>query len=110
MAIFPEERLRARRRLTERAIALAMASRWEEAAKVNRELLELVPDDVDAQNRIGKALTELGASVKRRMLTVERPLWTRPTSSQSRTFKGSPSWQRSNQRRPRRIAWTLPSS
>jgi tetratricopeptide (TPR) repeat protein len=60
MAIFPEERLRAKRHLTERGIALAMASRWEEAAKVNRDLLELFPDDVDAQNRLGKSLTELG--------------------------------------------------
>ncbi len=60
MAIFPEERLRAKRHLTERAIALAMASRWEEAATVNLELLELFPDDVDGQNRLGKALTELG--------------------------------------------------
>jgi tetratricopeptide (TPR) repeat protein len=60
MAIFPEERLRARRRLTERAIALAMASRWEEAGKVNRELLELFPDDVDSQNRLGKAFAEVG--------------------------------------------------
>ncbi len=60
MAIFPEERLRAKRHLTERAIALAMASRWEDAVRVNRELLELFPDDVDAHNRMGKALTELG--------------------------------------------------
>lgn len=60
MAIFPEERLRAKRHLTDRAIALAMASRWEDAARVNRELLDLFPDDVDAQNRLGKALTELG--------------------------------------------------
>ncbi len=60
MAIFPEERLRAKRHLTDRAIALAMASRWEDAARVNRELLELFPDDVDAHNRLGKALTELG--------------------------------------------------
>lgn len=60
MAIFPEERLRVRRHLSERAIALAMASRWEEAATTNQELLALVPDDVDAQNRLGKALSELG--------------------------------------------------
>ncbi|HEX9016066.1 MAG TPA: tetratricopeptide repeat protein [Chloroflexota bacterium] len=60
MAIFPEERLRARRHLTDRAIALAMASRWEDAARVNRELLEMFPDDVDANNRLGKSLTELG--------------------------------------------------
>ncbi|MHB8992705.1 MAG: tetratricopeptide repeat protein, partial [Chloroflexota bacterium] len=60
MATFPEERLRAKRQLTERAIALAMSSRWEEAAVVNRELLVLFPEDVDAHNRLGKALTELG--------------------------------------------------
>lgn len=60
MAIFPEERLRAKRHLTDRAIALAMASRWEDAARVNRELLGLFPDDVDSHNRLGKALTELG--------------------------------------------------
>lgn len=60
MATFPEERLRAKRQLSERAIALAMASRWEEAVQVNRELLILFHDDVDAHNRLGKALTELG--------------------------------------------------
>lgn len=60
MATFPEERLRARRQLSERAISLAMASRWEEAEKVNRELLALFPEDVDSHNRLGKALTELG--------------------------------------------------
>lgn len=60
MATFPEERVRAKRQLSERAIALAMASRWEEAVQVNRELLVLFPDDVDAHNRLGKALTELG--------------------------------------------------
>ncbi len=60
MATFPEERLRTRRQMTERAIALAMASRWEEAEAVNREMVVLFPDDVDAHNRLGKALTELG--------------------------------------------------
>ncbi len=60
MATFPEERLRAKRQLSERAIALAMANRWEEAAQVNQELLVLFPEDVDAYNRLGKALTELG--------------------------------------------------
>jgi tetratricopeptide (TPR) repeat protein len=59
MAIFPEERLRLKRQLSERAISLAMVSQWEEAAKVNRELLETFPEDVDAHNRLGKALTEL---------------------------------------------------
>jgi tetratricopeptide (TPR) repeat protein len=59
MAIFPEERLKIKRQLSERAISLAMVSQWEEAAQVNRELLGLFPEDVDAHNRLGKALTEL---------------------------------------------------
>jgi tetratricopeptide (TPR) repeat protein len=43
-----------------KAIALAMQSRWEEAVAVNKSIIELFPNDVDAYNRLGKALTELG--------------------------------------------------
>jgi hypothetical protein len=39
---------------------MAMQSRWEEAASLNREILATYPDDVDAWNRLGKALMELG--------------------------------------------------
>jgi tetratricopeptide (TPR) repeat protein len=42
------------------ATALALNSRWEEAAAVNRSIIELFPDDIEAHNRLGKALTELG--------------------------------------------------
>lgn len=42
------------------AIALALNSRWEEAAAVNRSIIELFPDDIEAHNRLGKALIELG--------------------------------------------------
>ncbi len=42
------------------AIALALNSRWEEAATVNRSIIELFPDDIEAHNRLGKALIELG--------------------------------------------------
>ena len=42
------------------AVNLAMEQRWEEAASVNRGILELFPDDVEAFNRLGKALSELG--------------------------------------------------
>ncbi|HEY8491311.1 MAG TPA: tetratricopeptide repeat protein [Dehalococcoidia bacterium] len=45
---------------TEQAIQMAMQSRWEEAAGLNREILAAYPDDVDAWNRLGKALMELG--------------------------------------------------
>jgi hypothetical protein len=49
-----------RRQRAERAIKLAMQGQWEEAAAVNRTLIASFPNDVDAYNRLGKALTELG--------------------------------------------------
>ncbi|MEX2430855.1 MAG: tetratricopeptide repeat protein [Dehalococcoidia bacterium] len=45
---------------TRKAISLAMESRWEEAAAVNRELLDMAPHEWEACNRLGKALLELG--------------------------------------------------
>jgi hypothetical protein len=55
-----DDRARARRQLAEQAINLAMTSRWEEAAAINRQILSIDPRNVDAYNRLGKALTELG--------------------------------------------------
>ena len=61
MAAFPtEDRLRQKRTKSEQAISLAMKNRWEEAAQLNKEILDLFPNEVDAYNRLGKALTELG--------------------------------------------------
>ena len=61
MAAFPtEDRLRQKRTKSEQAISLAMKNRWEEAAQLNREILDMFPNEVDAFNRLGKALTELG--------------------------------------------------
>src|SRR5919202_3069146 len=61
MSVFQsEDRLRLKRMRTEKAIQLAMQNRWEEAATLNREMLELFPNDVDTYNRLGKALLELG--------------------------------------------------
>src|SRR5260370_7746871 len=61
MAAFPtEDRLRQKRTKSEQAITLARKNGWDEAAQVNREILDLFPNEVDAYNRLGKALTELG--------------------------------------------------
>jgi len=49
-----------RRHRTDTAIAHALARRWDLAAQENRTLLEEDPKDVEAANRLGKALTELG--------------------------------------------------
>jgi hypothetical protein len=55
-----EEKARLRRQRSEHAIQLALHSRWEEAITANEAMLRLFPSDVDACNRLGKALTELG--------------------------------------------------
>lgn len=55
-----EENARFKRERTRKAIALAMESRWEEAVSANQALLEGFPTDVDAHNRLGRALMELG--------------------------------------------------
>ena len=61
MAVFPsEDRLRMKRQRSEKAIQLAMQNRWQEAADVNRQILETFPEDVDTLNRLGKAQMELG--------------------------------------------------
>lgn len=52
---------RQRRQLAEAAIAQATRGEWEAAVETNRQLLELGAD-IDAYNRLGKALAELGRS------------------------------------------------
>ena len=49
-----------RRDLAKRAVALAMKSRWAEAVNVNRAILAEFPNDVEAHNRMAKALAEVG--------------------------------------------------
>lgn len=55
-----EERAKQRKHWVDQAIALAMQGKWEEAIGVNQSILEIYPNDVDACNRLGRALTELG--------------------------------------------------
>jgi tetratricopeptide (TPR) repeat protein len=55
-----EEKARLRQRLSKEAIDLALQGRWEEAEAINRDILEKFPSDVEAYNRLGRALTELG--------------------------------------------------
>ncbi len=55
-----EEKARLRQQLSKKAIDLALQGRWEEAEAVNRDIIEKFPNDVEAYNRLGRALTELG--------------------------------------------------
>lgn len=54
-----EDRARLRK-LNDQAISLAMQNRWEEAIEVNQTIIAVSARDVDALNRLGRALTELG--------------------------------------------------
>src|SRR3954447_20215740 len=61
MAVYPtEDRARMRRMRAEHAVDLAMQSRWAEAAELNEQIIESLPKDVEAHNRLGKAYMELG--------------------------------------------------
>jgi hypothetical protein len=55
-----EDAVRLKRQGADQAIQLALESKWEEAAALNRTLLDAHPADVDAWNRLGKSLLELG--------------------------------------------------
>jgi phosphopantetheinyl transferase (holo-ACP synthase) len=55
-----EEKARLRQRLSKEAINLALQGRWEEAEATNKDIIERFPSDVEAYNRLGRALTELG--------------------------------------------------
>ena len=49
-----------RKDYSHKAVTLAVRGRWEEAIATNRAILKHFPDDVDAYNRLGKALMKLG--------------------------------------------------
>lgn len=55
----PVNLTRQKRQLADQAIAQASAAKWAEAAAINRKLLELGPD-AESENRLAKALWELG--------------------------------------------------
>jgi hypothetical protein len=55
-----EDATRLKRQGADQAIQLALESKWEEAAALNRTILSAHPADVDAWNRLGKSLLELG--------------------------------------------------
>ncbi|NOK62870.1 MAG: hypothetical protein GFH27_549293n267 [Chloroflexi bacterium AL-W] len=54
-----DEKLRIRRRLQEQAVNMASHSRWQDAIKVNSQIIE-IEEDADAYNRLGKAYFEVG--------------------------------------------------
>ena len=49
-----------KRERTQEAISFAMQGKWDEAIATNKSIIEVFPNDINAFNRLGKALTEKG--------------------------------------------------
>ena len=62
---------------------MATQGRWQDAVVLNREILEIFPDDVETLNRLGKALAETGHYSEARK-ALERSLAIAPTNSIAR--------------------------
>ena len=55
-----EDREKIRKDRGKRAVAFAMHGKWEQAAAMNNSIVREFPDDLEAYNRLGKSLSELG--------------------------------------------------
>jgi len=55
-----EERTRQRQEQASLAVSLAMQGKWREAVEINQSMIAQFPFDVEAYNRLGRALFELG--------------------------------------------------
>jgi hypothetical protein len=60
MVFQAEDRTKAKKQHADVAIQMALQGRWNEALQINQVIVGSFPNDVDAYNRLGKALTELG--------------------------------------------------
>ena len=78
-----EQRTKQQKAKANEAISLATQGRWQDAVVLNREILEASPDDVEALNRLGKALAETGRYSDARQ-ALERSLAISPTNSIAR--------------------------
>lgn len=54
------EHLKPRSQYADEAVQLAIAGKWEEAVKLNKFVIDSFGADEESQNRLGKALSELG--------------------------------------------------
>ena len=60
MKIESSEHLKPRSQYADEAVQFAIAGKWDEAVKLNRFIIESFGSDEETQNRLGKALSELG--------------------------------------------------
>lgn len=55
-----KDQLKHKKERAKTSVALAMQNRWAYAVAINQTLIDDFLDDLEAFNRMGKALTELG--------------------------------------------------
>jgi hypothetical protein len=60
LKIEADEHLKPRSQYADDAVQLAIAGKWDEAVKLNKFIVENFGGDEETQNRLGKALSELG--------------------------------------------------
>ena len=108
MALYQSEQSsKVRRDKSRQAISLAMESRWQEAADVNRSIIELFPEDIEASSRLGKALLELGDYPQART-AFSRALELSPSNIIPRKNLARPDLLEKEGRTPRREAKLTP--
>ncbi|HKW08555.1 MAG TPA: tetratricopeptide repeat protein [Candidatus Dormibacteraeota bacterium] len=74
------EHLKPRSQYADDAVQLAISGKWEEAVKLNRFIIDNFGADEEAQNRLGKALSELG-KLKEAKASYEAALKLNPMNS-----------------------------
>jgi tetratricopeptide (TPR) repeat protein len=74
------EHLKPRSQYAEDAVQLAIAGKWDEAVKLNRFIIDSFGADEETQNRLGKALSELG-KLKEAKASYEAALKINPMNS-----------------------------
>jgi len=75
-----EDKARVKRLRTEQAIQFAMQSRWDEAIAANKAIIAAFPDEADAYNRLGKALSETG-KIKEARVAYNQALAIQPSNA-----------------------------
>lgn len=75
-----EDKEKIKRDQVKKAVALAKQSRWEEAAALNQAILDDFPQDLEACNRLGKSLSEMGRNREARQ-AFEKALEISPRNS-----------------------------
>ncbi len=78
-----EDKSRVKRLRTEQAIQFAMQSRWDEAITANKAIIAVFPEEADAYNRLGKALSETG-KIKEAREAYNQALALQPTNAIAR--------------------------